>query len=249
MSVISTYNLSIGYAKPIYTELNLSANTGELISLIGKNGAGKTTLLKTLSGLQPAVSGEVKLNNTLITELSNQNIAEHISLVLTNQFPSNTIVKDFVGLGRIPRTGFFGKLKEQDYEVINPSMDLTNCSDFKNRKLNELSDGQRQRVNIARALAQETSIILLDEPTAFLDYPSKIELLRLLKDLVKSQKKTILFSCHDVDLAIEYSNSLWCFLKDKIVAGRAKELITQKTLDNIFEELSFDEEKMRFVAK
>lgn len=249
MSVISTHNLSIGYTKPLYKKLNLSSENGKLIALIGPNGVGKTTLIKTLSGLQRPLSGTIKLNNAPIEELSNQNIAEQVSLVLTNQSPSNTIVEDFVGLGRIPRTGFFGKLKGQDYTIIEEVMRLVNCLNFNSRKLNELSDGQRQRVNIARALAQETTIIILDEPTAFLDYPSKIEVLKLLKDLVKNHQKTILFSCHDVDLAIEYADKLWCFLKDEIVGGTAKNLVNQKTLDQIFEELSFDEEKMKFVAK
>ena len=211
---ISTNSLTIGYRiasgteYPVQTDLNFSLLTGEMVCMLGPNGCGKSTLLRTLAGLQPALSGEYKIQNSDRPEKS-------VALVLTERLSmDNTTVHDVVAMGRYPYTSFLGGLSEQDEQVIEESLQqvgfLTPSLEGRvgERFFNSHSDGEKQRILIAKALAQQTPIILLDEPTAHLDLPHRILILRLLRQLAHDQGKTVLISTHELDLALALSDRI-----------------------------------------
>lgn len=209
---ISTNSLTIGYRiasgteYPVQTDLNFSLHTGEMVCMLGPNGCGKSTLLRTLAGLQPALSGEYKIQNSDRPEKS-------VALVLTERLSmDNTTVHDVVAMGRYPYTSFLGGLSEQDEEIIAASLqavgfDLVALNSTLS-PFNAHSDGEKQRILIAKALAQQTPIILLDEPTAHLDLPHRILILRLLRQLAHEQGKTVLISTHELDLALALSDRI-----------------------------------------
>ncbi|MBM6992896.1 MAG: ABC transporter ATP-binding protein [Prevotella sp.] len=208
-------SLTIGYhGKPVAEHLNAEIYAGELTCLLGTNGKGKSTLLRTLSGLQPPLSGEVLLSlngrpSTPVSSYSKHDLAQLISVVLTEQPDVKQItVTEMVGMGRMPYTGFFGTLSANDRRIMAASLTETGISDMSKRHFDTLSDGERQKVMIAKALAQQTPIILLDEPTAFLDYPSKVEMMKLLHRLANEKGKTILLSTHDLELALQHADQL-----------------------------------------
>ena len=211
---ISTNSLTIGYRiasgteYPVQTDLNFSLLTGEMVCMLGPNGCGKSTLLRTLAGLQPALSGEYKIQNSDRPEKS-------VALVLTERLSmDNTTVHDVVAMGRYPYTSFLGGLSEQDERIIAESLQqvgfLTPSLEGRvgERFFNSHSDGEKQRILIAKALAQQTPIILLDEPTAHLDLPHRILILRLLRQLAHDQGKTVLISTHELDLALALSDRI-----------------------------------------
>lgn len=221
--VISVRNLTIGYPKSkkhpvtsLYKDLSFDLYSGELTSLLGSNGAGKSTLLRTLTGLQKPLDGTVLLHGKDIQEYTEQELATHIGLVLTDKTISGGLtVFDLVALGRYPYTGFFGKLSSKDYSTIQQALLDVDIYYKKDEYVAELSDGERQKVMIAKALAQECSIIILDEPTAFLDVVNRIEITNLLHKLTYTKNKTILLSTHDIDLAFRLSDKLWLLSRDK----------------------------------
>ena len=203
---ISTNNLTIGYDHHIVQrDLKFELHPGEMVCMLGPNGCGKSTLLRTLAGLQPALSGTFT-TSTLNSQLST---LPHIALVLTERLSlDNTTVHDVVAMGRYPYTSFLGGLSTTDEQIIEQSLADVGLSNTAQTFFNDHSDGEKQRTLIAKALAQETPIILLDEPTAHLDLPNRIRVLQLLRRVAREQNKTILISTHELDLAIKLSDRI-----------------------------------------
>ena len=208
---ITLSHLSVGYkiGHAVVSDINLTLQSGQLACLIGENGVGKSTLLKTLTGFLPKLEGSLLLDGKDISEFSQRALARQISIVLT-QKPDvqNLTVEEIVGLGRSPYTGFFGKLHANDQQIVDESIIAVGIEKLKNRMIQTLSDGERQKVMIAKALAQQTPIIFLDEPTAFLDFSSKVETFQLLQRMAHEMGKLVLLSTHDLELAVRFSDTL-----------------------------------------
>ncbi len=217
-------------------DVNAVLPSGSLTSLLGPNGAGKSTLLKTLSGFLPPLGGEIKVGETPLSEISATELARLVGVVLTDR-PSviAMTVEEMVSIGRSPYTGFRGHLTDQDREIVERSMALTGIVEMRTRMVDTLSDGERQKVMIAKALAQSTPVIYLDEPSAFLDYPSKVELMLMLRTLAHDEGKTILLSTHDLNIALELSDTL--LLIDKNIgyaSGTPAALAADGSLERFF---------------
>lgn len=208
---ITLSHLSVGYkvGHAVVSDINLTLQSGKLASLIGANGVGKSTLLKTLTGFLPKLEGSLLLDGKDISEFSQRALAQQISIVLT-QKPDvqNLTIEEIVGLGRSPYTGFFGKLHANDQQIVDESITAVGIEKLKNRMIQTLSDGERQKVMIAKALAQQTPVIFLDEPTAFLDFSSKVETFQLLQRMAHEMGKLVLLSTHDLELAVRFSDTL-----------------------------------------
>ena len=209
--VISLSQLSVGYtlSHPVISDINLELRSGQLAYLIGENGIGKSTLLKTLTGFLPKLKGSLLLGNRDIESFSQRELARQVSIVLT-QKPDvqNLTIEEIIGLGRSPYTGFFGRLRAEDRKVVDDAIATMGIEKLRGRMIQTLSDGERQKVMIAKALAQETPVILLDEPTAFLDFPSKAETFQSLQRMAHERDKLILLSTHDLELAVRFADSL-----------------------------------------
>lgn len=209
--IISLSHLSVGYSlsHPVIYDIDLELKSGQLSCLIGENGIGKSTLLKTLTGFLPKLKGSVLFDNRDITSFSQRELARQVSIVLT-QKPDvqNLTIEEIIGLGRSPYTGFFGRLRIDDRIVVNDAIATMGIEKLRGRMIQTLSDGERQKVMIAKALAQETPVILLDEPTAFLDFPSKAETFQSLQRMAHERDKLILLSTHDLELAVRFADSL-----------------------------------------
>ena len=208
---ITLEQLSVGYKgfSPVVTGINVEIKSGELTCLIGPNGIGKSTLLKTLTGFLPKLGGRLLLDGRDIDLLSQHERAKYISIVLTYKTDvQNLSVAKMVGMGRMPYTGFWGKFNADDREIVAEAINMVGINHLKDRMVQTLSDGERQKVMIAKALAQQTPIILLDEPTSFLDFPSKVEMLQLLHRLAKETDKVVFLSTHDLELALRIADRL-----------------------------------------
>ena len=203
-------SLSIGYShKVIAADINAQIKGGELTCLIGRNGTGKSTLMRTLAGFLKPLGGTALLDGRDVSRLSPAERSHLISVVLTDRVDVDGMrVQDLVSVGRQPYTGFFGKMSSDDEEVVNKAIADVGMTDFAGRQVNSLSDGERQKVMIAKALAQQTPVILLDEPTAFLDYPSKKEMFQMLSQLCHEQGKAVLVSTHDLDIALPIADNV-----------------------------------------
>jgi len=255
-TIISTHDLSIGYKTKketvvIAKNLNLELTSGKLITLVGANGIGKSTLLRTLTGIQKPISGDVFLTEKNINSFDTLELAQNLSLVLTEKLPSsNLTVFELIALGRQPYTNWLGKLSEDDLQVVNDVMHLVQIEHLAEKKHFEISDGQLQKVMIARALAQETSIIILDEPTTHLDLFHKVSVFKLLKKLSQETNKCILFSTHDIDLAIQLSDEMIVMTEDKIVQDQPCNLISKGIFNSLFkdETITFDSQKGKFIV-
>ncbi|WP_309641442.1 ABC transporter ATP-binding protein [Flavobacterium sp.] len=255
--ILKTQHLSIGYSNPkedhcIASEVNVTLEKGKLIALIGANGIGKSTLLRTLTGIQKPLSGDILLNEKPLNQFEPLALAQQMSLVLTEKLPpSNLTVYELIALGRQPYTNWIGKLSDLDKAKINEATALTNVSALLSKKHYEISDGQLQIVLIARALAQDTGLIILDEPTTHLDLMHKISLFRLLKKLTQETQKCILFSTHDIDMAIQLSDEIIVMTSGKCVQDQPCELISKGIFSTLFddEHITFDVEKGKFIIK
>lgn len=248
-------NLSTGFSRGgkvrvVGRELCGSLHTGSLVALIGSNGVGKSTLLRTLAGLQSALSGNLLWAGQPIRSLSSGELARMVSVVLTFRPAIDALTAgEVVEAGRIPHTSRFGGLSREDRAKVDEALELTGASDFRNRPVLALSDGERQRVFLAKALAQETPAILLDEPTAFLDFPSKIQIFSLLGHLAHMREKAVLVSTHDVEAALHFADELWMLTPAGLSAGSPWALAHDGTLGALFDAagVRFDAEEMRFV--
>ncbi|MFA6871741.1 MAG: ABC transporter ATP-binding protein [Bacteroidaceae bacterium] len=245
-SLIHTTNLSIGYThkkavRLVQKELSLSVGEGEMICLIGPNGCGKSTLLRTLAGLQKPLAGDLFLGDLSLSTLSPSERSKHLAVVLTDKVDiANFTVGNIVALGRHPYTNWLGQLTAEDHFLMDQSLDQVHLSAYKDRLLGELSDGELQRAMIARALVQDTPIILLDEPTAHLDLPNRVEVMMLLRELAKQTHKSILLSTHELDLALQTSDLIWLMSAQKgVVVGAPEDLIIQGELQQVFANPSY----------
>lgn len=252
--ILQTKDLSIGYSSKkgniiIASNINIELKKGELIGLVGANGIGKSTLLRTMTNVQKPLHGEIFINSKSILNYQPIELAKQMSLVLTEQIASkNLSVFELIALGRQPYTNWLGNLSEDDITIINQSITLTNLEDLKHKKCFELSDGQLQKVMIARALAQDTDLIILDEPTTHLDMYHKAYILKLLQKLTKETQKTILFSSHEIDLAIQLCNTMIVMTKDEVVSDQPCNLISKGIFNALFPKdlISFDEKTGAF---
>ena len=240
-NTIHIKDLSIGYpgkgeVKVVAGHINAGINSGELTCLLGANGIGKSTLWRTLSAFQPKLSGEIFIPGKEIEQYKDKELSMAISVVLTEKCEvRNMTVTELVGLGRTPYTGFWGTLDEDDKQIVERSISLVKIEKLADRMVHTLSDGERQKVMIAKALAQETPIIFLDEPTAFLDFPSKVEMMQLLHRLSRQTNKTIFLSTHDLELALQIADKIW--LMDKmngVIIGTPEDLSLNGSLSTFF---------------
>ncbi len=234
--VLHTKSLCIGYRnKHLLQNLNLSLYKGEVICLIGKNGCGKSTLIRTICGLQPSISGAIYVNNKNIQEVSSSKKAKLISVVLTDNINAHSLtVSQIVSLGRHPYTNWFGNLTENDKTIIEQSIHLVHLENKSGDLYHQLSDGEKQRVMIAKALAQDTPIIILDEPSAHLDLPNRMEIMSLLQQLSKNTQKTILLSTHELDLALQTADKIWLMNDEEIIVGIPEDLVLNNKIEENF---------------
>lgn len=238
--ILKTENLSIGYQNKksqniVASKIDIAIEKGKLVAVLGKNGIGKSTLLRTISKVQKALKGEVFINQKNINTFTNKELSTVLSLVLTERLPESQItVFELIALGRQPYTNWIDKLSENDLKKINWAIHQTEIDHLKEKFFYELSDGQLQRVLIARALAQDTDIIILDEPTAHLDLHHTIKIFDLLKKLVKETSKTIILSSHEVNLCIKFADEIVLFTDSKIHSATPAALIKHEAFDNLF---------------
>lgn len=252
---IAIKGLSTGYKikggdKIVASNLTASLHKGEMTCLLGPNGAGKSTLLRTLSAFQPAMKGEIEVMAQNIKTYKNNELAKLISVVLTdNSGIKNMTAWEVVAMGRSPYTGFWGKLDEKDKSIIEKCLGWVGIEDLAQRKMQTLSDGEKQKVMIAKAIAQETPIIFLDEPTAYLDYPSKIAMMLLLHRLAKALNKTIFLSTHDLEHALQVADQVWLIdQKLGLTTGMPEDLSIDGSIEKYFarEGINFDRETCVF---
>lgn len=255
-TILKTSDLNIGYKSKkgivsIAEKLNLNFNEGKLISLVGANGIGKSTLLRTITGIQHPLSGNVFLNEKNLSSYKPLELAQNLSVVLTEKLPpSNLSVFELVALGRQPYTNWIGTLTPEDITKVNEALELTQISHLAQKRHHQISDGQLQKVLIARALAQDTPLIILDEPTTHLDLLHKVSLFKLLKKLTQETQKCILFSTHDIDLAIQLSDEMIIMTPENVVQDQPCNLISNGSFSNLFkdEHIIFDAEKGKFIV-
>lgn len=234
-------NLSIGYrlrhgaVKVVRSGLNASLRSGELTCLLGLNGAGKSTLIRTLCRFQDQISGNVLLFGKSLKDYTPSQVASSVAVVLTDRTSgSGLTVREVVSLGRYPYTGYFGTLTSEDGTIIDESLAAVGMFSFSDDYMSGLSDGERQKVMVAKALAQQSPVIILDEPTSFLDISSRIEIMQLLKNLSVSQNKSILVSTHDVELARRFADVWWLMGKDSFQIGAPEDLIASGVAAALF---------------
>lgn len=225
-----------GWEKRLVEGFSTTLKAGEIIALMGSNGCGKSTLLRTLTGFQHPLSGAVTMNGKSISSVSMRERASIISFVSTEPVRvGNMTVYDLVGLGRYLYSGWWGNLSETDISVVKRCIALTGMEELANREVNSLSDGERQRAMIARALAQDTPVMILDEPTAFLDVRNKYEIIHLLRELAEKEKKSVIFSSHDFNITMSMADKVWLIERGRVVEGAPEELALQGSYAVLFE--------------
>ncbi|WP_044231342.1 ABC transporter ATP-binding protein [Porphyromonas sp. COT-290 OH3588] len=253
---IRVQGLSTGYSsgrsaqRVISRNLNLSISQGEMVMLMGPNGSGKSTLMHTMAGLLPSFSGDILISGQSISQMKMKDRARQLSLVLTERIlVDNMTVWDVVVIGRHPHTGYLGHLSVQDRLCIEEAIGVCNLEGMEDRPFGWLSDGEKQRVLIARALAQETPLILLDEPTAHLDLPSRLEVVLMLRNLARLMGKSILISTHELDLALGWADTIWLMDRSgQISSASPEDLVLQGEIERVFgsDKLSYDSERAEF---
>lgn len=241
-TVYTTHDLAVGYrngktAVTLLQGLNLSLEKGKLVALLGQNGAGKSTLLRALTCDERPISGTIKVNGRNLADMSQKDRSRLIGLVSTERIQAGALtVTELVGLGRQPHTGFLGRLDDEDHEIVRQSMEDAGIIGKANEYMASLSDGERQKAMIARALAQQTPIIILDEPTAFLDVASRIETMRLLQTLAHDRGKAVLLSSHDISQSLMLADELWLITTDRqVITGSTDELVASGAMDRLFD--------------
>ena len=252
--VLETKNLDIGYCTKkglhcLAENLNITAQKKKLICLLGKNGIGKSTLLKTLSKTLHPLKGDVLVDAVNLKKASPQFLAKKMGLVFTERIPEGQLtVFELVALGRQPYTNWLGKLSPLDLQKVNAALEQVHIISIRDKKYDELSDGQLQKVMIARALAQDTEIIVLDEPTAHLDIHHTIEVFKLLQKLVETTNKTIIISTHEINLALKLADEFWLLLENEFISGDLNELIAINAFEKLFpkKQILFDAASKQF---
>lgn len=252
--ILETFALDIGYPKKkdfelVASDISIKIVPGKLICMVGANGSGKSTLLRTIGGLQKPIAGKINLSGKSISDISTSEISKTISLVLTDKIPSgNFTVEELIAIGRQPYTNWIGKLRETDNKLINDAIEITGIRHLANRKFFELSDGQLQIVMIARALAQDTPLIILDEPSTHLDLPHKASLFRLLKKLAHERGKSILFSTHDIEIALQVCDEIIVVADAKAWQENLQTFVSNDSHRKMFndDKISFDADRMKF---
>jgi cobalamin transport system ATP-binding protein len=255
-SVLTVSDLSTGYnasgaeKRILHKQLNCEVGSGEFIAILGPNGAGKSTLLKTLSGILPAVDGKVFFSGKNLREMSNREIARSVALVLTDKINDKYLKSiDIVGTGRYPYGSFMGRLTKKDVEIIQYALEVVGVSDLAQRYFYSLSDGEKQKVLLARAIAQDTPVIFLDEPAAFIDSPGKVIIMSLLSQFVNEFNKSILLTSHDTELALSYARNVWLLGKDnQFYQGKPDELVNNGLINKLFDshEVKFNKNTRKF---
>ncbi|NJY62351.1 ABC transporter ATP-binding protein [Salinimicrobium sp. CDJ15-81-2] len=255
--ILKTESLRIGYRKKqletvVASDIDIDVAEGELTAVIGINGVGKSTFLRTISGIQPALSGRILINAEAREDIPPQQLAKLISLVLTEQpLSKNLSVAELVALGRQPYTNWIGTLSAEDRKMVKNALALVNIEDLQNKKCYELSDGQLQKVLIARALAQDTKMMILDEPTSHLDMYHKAQVLKLLKQLSNQTGKAIIFATHEINLALQLCDKIILMKPGEVIQGVPKQLIQKGHFESIFPSdlIVFDPETETFRIK
>jgi iron complex transport system ATP-binding protein len=256
-TTLAAIDLSIGYAtsrrstKTVASGLNVELRRGELVCLLGPNGAGKSTLMRTLTALQPPLAGRILLNGREVARIAPHDLARELSVVLTERVNVGMMdVYTLVTLGRQPHTDWTGRLSERDHAIVRDALSAVGAETLAARQVAELSDGERQRVMVARALAQEPAVMVLDEITAFLDLPRRVDVMRLLRDLARRRRCAILLSTHDLDLALRTADRVWLLGKDGTLrVGAPEELVLSGAFERTFEGegIVFDREQGAFL--
>ena len=256
-TVLAGEGLSIGYThrrgiiRVVFEPVDCGIRCGEMVNLIGPNGIGKSTLLRTLGGLLPPLGGVVRLGGRNIHEYNSIERAARLSLVLTDRVRVGSMrVRSLVALGRYPHTSWSGNLRREDTEAIEAALEMTGLSGLSGRYFSELSDGEKQKVMLARAIAQEPVVLILDEPTAYLDLPRRIEIVSILKKLTRNNNIAVLLSTHDLDLALKTADRLWILSRDSFVTGAPEDLVLNGCLEKAFSGhgLTFDSREGQFVT-
>jgi iron complex transport system ATP-binding protein len=254
--ILKIQELQVGYAQHsnpkegiVYGPLNTEIHTPEMVGIIGRNGIGKSTLLRTLTGIQHAISGKIVIRGQEISRISRSDRARLISYVSTEAVHvQNLRVMELVSMGRFPYTNWFGKLTKTDHDIIEDSIEQTGIKHLLDKPVYQLSDGERQKVMIARALAQDTPVIILDEPTAFLDLPARHETIRLLNSLSRHKNKLIIFSTHDLSIAMDEVDKLWLMTDEGLLEGAPEDLLMNQGFRKLFKnsDLDFDARSLAF---
>ena len=253
---LTIINASIGYRQGkrtvhVVDGIDATLHCGELVMLIGRNGAGKSTLLHTLSAFRKPLSGTVRYSGKDVVELPQNDISKEVAVVLTDNEPAPLTVREIVSLGRTPYTNFWGRMTAGDNAVVDKAMEIMGIRELEERRVSTLSDGERQKCMVAKALAQETPLMLLDEPTAFLDFVSKVKLLRMLKQLAQERNKAILVSTHDIELAIRLADRMWLLSDGTFSEGTVDELSANGALQRFISDAgiryNYEEKKIEII--
>lgn len=252
--LLTTYNLEVGYKrKKVLSNIDLVINSGEVLTILGANGIGKSTLIKTLTGEISPIGGQVIVAGKPIESYTQKELSKHIAIVTTDKVQAGGLkVIELINLGRHPHTGYFGRLADKDIQIVRKAMNDVGIAHKENSYLSELSDGERQKVMIARAIAQQTPIIILDEPFSFLDTASRIEILSLLKNICRTDNVGILLSSHDVSQAMRMSDRIVLVDKDReITVGTPYDLICNNKIQNMFNnpDIIYDKSQSDFILK
>ncbi|WP_332955584.1 ABC transporter ATP-binding protein [Clostridioides difficile] len=236
--MLKTNNLSVGYNnKVVISNINVEVKNGEILCLLGSNGAGKTTLLRSLSKLISPIKGEIYLNGVNINCISRKALSKKMALVLTNRLLGDLMtVQDIVNIGRYPYTGFFGNLSKKDLIMVDDALESVDALHLKKRYFDELSDGEKQKVLVARALVQEPEIIILDEPTTHLDIKHRLELINILKKLSKEKSISVILSLHEIDIALKSCDKVALIKNNKVIAyGQPEDVVDEDIINSLYE--------------
>lgn len=251
--MIELKELTVGYGqRTLLNKVSAHLTGGRLVALLGRNGTGKSTLLRAMMGLEKPQSGEILLQGKNIASLKPEKLARDISFVTTDKVRiANLRCEDVVSMGRAPYTNWIGQLQAEDKERVTEAMSLVGMADYAEKTMDKMSDGECQRIMIARALAQDTPVILLDEPTAFLDLPNRYELCLLLKKLAQKEGKCIIFSTHDLDIALSLCDFIMLIDNPQLYSLPTPEMVTSGHIERLFrnESITFDAKEMRVRIK
>lgn len=247
-NILEARGLSVGYGgRTVLGDLNLSLRRGQLTVLIGANGSGKSTLLRTITGVQPALQGEVSIDGENLSDISPARRARLISLVLTDRRGGGGLtLRELVSIGRHPYSGFFGRLSADDKAAIDGAIAAVGLEHKATSFVANLSDGERQKAMIARAIAQQTPLIVLDEPTAFLDVASRWEVMELLAGQCR-RGTTVLLSSHDIAPSLETASQVWAVAEGKVFEGTPRQLTDDGTLDRVYRGVRFSPQRHDFI--